>query len=927
MITRSLSCRRLPSNALILLLIWTLGAICDRIWLSFDNSIPAWDQADYLTGTLNYLQALQNLDLGNYEWWQNLWLLSSKIPPLTYIVAGLFQSIFGVGQEQAMLVMLLFSGILIASVYGLGKILFNSSVGLWAAALCQVLPGLYLLRLEFLLDYPLAAIVTFSFFCLTLWHFTGERERLKKLQKDLFFQQTLASNGKCQKIDHPVKISSPSPRLTWLNLCNSSLLAILFGISLGLALLVKQTSLFFLVTPIAWVGIVSLRQFRWLKLLQLVGSLWVSTWVFGGWYRTNWLTILTSGKRATIDSAIAEGDAPLNTINAWIYYWQQLPQQVSLPLLLIPIFTLLFYWGRFGEEREGRGGDGERGRRGDGEMGRWGGVRNRKLAKSPNRISQSLKWLAIFLISAYLLSSSNPNKDARYITPYLPTFAVFLAYGFTRVKSLFGQRIRWGTLGLAVVLMLLNLFPIGGFAGGLLTQTLSPQAQRHPETLAEIPHKEIITEIIRTEPYLRSTLGVLPSTEKINQHNLNYYGALTNFQVYGRQVGTRNRQIEQDARSLSWFLTKTGEQGSVPQSQPGIVKTVETSPNFKIQHSWRLSDGSTLNLYHQKEPTVEVMSRPLEYSSSQIIHEKNILPAPVTLTQLIFPENSPPGVPIPVTYRWTGSWEELKNGLVLLTWRKEDDETQKPLETKKKDLNSPPQSWLHDHAIGMGNLYTAIKKTEGNFQAIERTAMLPPANIVPGKYRLEASYLNRLSGEIYAINTPQTSITINPQATATPAPELDLITQLRTLATNLPKGTQAIAKIFDEVARINQYDPTQDYLLQAQLTSEYRLRHYNSDSDLAYTVALANVLQRRVKGAINSLERVTQIDSQNPFAWAYLAFVRLYNWQPQAADKALKIALKINPNQSEFQALAGVAALMQGNFIKAWENLSVLIRS
>lgn len=207
---------------------------------------------------------------------------------------------------------------------------------------------------------------------------------------------------------------------------------------------------------------------------------------------------------------------------------------------------------------------------------------------------------------------------------------------------------------------------------------------------------------------------------------------------------------------------------------------------------------------------------------------------------------------------------------------------------------------------------------------IERTAMLPPANILPGTYRLEASYLNRVSGEIYAINAPNQTITINPEATATPAPELDLITQLRILAINLPKGTEAVEKIFDEVARINQYDPTQDYLLQAQLTSEYRLRHYSSDSGLAYTVALANVLQRRVQSSIKSLERVTQIDAKNPFAWAYLAFVRLYNWQPEAAEKALKTALEINPNQREIKALAGVAALMQGNFIKAWENLSAL---
>ena len=69
--------------------------------------------------------------------------------------------------------MLGFSAVLILSVYGLGKVLFSETVGLWAAALCQVMPGLYRYRLEFLLDYPLAAVVTLSFFFLTLWFFTS----------------------------------------------------------------------------------------------------------------------------------------------------------------------------------------------------------------------------------------------------------------------------------------------------------------------------------------------------------------------------------------------------------------------------------------------------------------------------------------------------------------------------------------------------------------------------------------------------------------------------------------------------------------------------------------------------------------------------------------------------------------------------------
>ncbi|MGB7445159.1 MAG: glycosyltransferase family 39 protein [Coleofasciculaceae cyanobacterium] len=149
--------------------IWLLTTACDRLWFGLDHSVPPWDQADYLTGSLNYWQALQQPQWFSGEWWKDFWQISSKIPPLFYIVTAIIQQLVGTGPDQATLVLPLFSAILIISVYGLGRQLFNSRVGLWAALLCVILPGLYRYRLEFLLDYPLTVAVTFSFFCLTVW--------------------------------------------------------------------------------------------------------------------------------------------------------------------------------------------------------------------------------------------------------------------------------------------------------------------------------------------------------------------------------------------------------------------------------------------------------------------------------------------------------------------------------------------------------------------------------------------------------------------------------------------------------------------------------------------------------------------------------------------------------------------------------------
>ncbi|WP_322744707.1 phospholipid carrier-dependent glycosyltransferase [[Phormidium] sp. LEGE 05292] len=820
-------------------IIWLLGALCDRLWFALDHSTPAWDQAEYLTGTLNYGQALRNPQIFSGEWWVNFWQISSKIPPLVYILAGFVQNVFGNGPDRATIINLFFSAILLISVYGLGVYLFSVEVGLLAAVICQLLPGLYRVRLDFLLDYPLTAVVTFSFFCLTVWRFLGTAETQRTQRKEWFW-------------------------------------AVIFGLSLGVSLMVKQTALFFLLIPILWVLVATIRQKKWERLAQLFTAFLVSVLVFGFWYRINWLLILTSGKRATVDSAIAEGDPPLNTLAAWTFYWQDLPYVVSWVLLLVPIVGLLIYYFK-------------------------------SKSKNPKAkvLNPYLGWLVVFWIGSYLLCSLNINKDTRYVLPYLPVLAVFLAYCLTLWQGRFAKSIRWGTIGLAFLLMLCNLYPLGG---AWLTQFLSPRFQHYIYTGAQWPQREVIAEITQTEPYLRSNLGVLPSTPNLNQHNFNYFGALQNFQVYGRQVGTRKKFVLQDVRSLSWFVTKTGDQGSVPsEAQSQITQIVEQGKDFKLQKSWKLPDGSNLNLYRSKQPPVIVqpLAKPL---------------GKVSLNKVTVPEKVAPGTPVTVVYDWSGSWEQLQSGIVLLTWYNSA--------TPNQRINNQSR-WVHDHGFGMGNLYppNLSNNASKGFRVVEKMAMLPPAELTPGNYTLFATYLNRQTGENYPIKTPKVTVIIEPNASKIPAPELDLITQLRTLAISLPEGPKALDRVFEQIGRINQYDPTQDYLQQAEISLKFRLKREPSNWEFAYNLALTKVLQRDVKGAIAALQTVTQLDSQNPYAYAYLAFVHLYNWNPKAAQTALQPALAIDPNSPELQALSGVASAMQGNLIKAWRQLQPILNS
>ncbi|WP_224409626.1 phospholipid carrier-dependent glycosyltransferase [Oscillatoria salina] len=870
-------------SLLILAGIWLLGAVGDRLWFILDHAPPSWDRADYLNGAMNYWQALQSPQWFNGEWWRNFWLLSSKIPPLTYIATSPFFHFFGVSADTATLLLLVYSAILLLSIYGLGVLLFNNRIALWAAGICQLLPGLYRYRLEFLLDYPVTAVVTCSFFCLTLWKVKSKP--IKPVNINYFPEnppEELPPRSKFQKFTDKY--------------LNGWVCAIFFGLSFGVAMMVKQTSLLFLITPLIWIFLSILFQRHWERIAQLLVSFGISTLIFGWWYRTNWLLILTSGKRATLDSAIAEGDPALNTIHAWVYYWKILPYLLSWHLLIVPIVGLIVYGGRKFLTTDGR---------------RWTRISYRSVTKFIGRYS--LVWIGVFFFGGYLFSSLNINKDARYILPILPVLSLFLAAGLLAWRGRWQNEIRWGTIGLALLLAVINFFPID--RAEIVTNILSPRVQHRPYLGKEYPHEEVIAEIIKQDPYLQTTLAVLPSTSTINQHNFSFYGAKANFQVYGRQVGVREKEVVADGRSLDWFIVKTGEQGSVPEAQAQLVDFVEGIPAFRLETSWKLPDeDSDLILYHRKKPSVEV--KPISGKRET-----------VQLDRITIPEVTPPGVPVPVKYEWSGPWEKLKSGLVLLTWGWED-ETEIPVVAKFTDSN-PRMNWLHDRAIAMGRLTAGSKnpQPEDTFRVIERTAMLPDANILPGTYRLEALYLNRETGESYPIPIPETTIQIDPEAEPTPAPELDLITQLRTVAPNLAEGVAGLEPIFELTARINQYDPIQDYLNQAEQALAYRLDRQYLNLDWAYSLVLAQILQQNVEGAIASLEKVIQLDSDNPYNYAYLALVYLYDWRPFTAEEILEKANSLNPNLEIVQILSGVAAFMQGHLVKAWQILSPLINN
>lgn len=802
-----------------------MASSVDTLWLLVDQAPPAWDQGDHLTRAMNHWRVIETPQLASPAWWRELWQQApTQRAPLVYLLTTPFLMVLGRGFDQAVGVNLLFSAVLIGSVYRLGCRLFSPDVGKWAAAICLLSPTLAFLRTDYLLDYGLTALFTLCYAVTTEWWFA-------------------------KKSSHQWALS------------------LLTGLTIGLTLMTRTSGLLFLLPLLVWVIGVSLVRRQGWRLLQIGVGGAVAIATFWPWFSTNWITVISTTIESTAHGIIYRNDPQANRLAGWLFYPRALPQMLSSPILIAALVA--------------------------GGLG-WLNRRPFTVAQPPkaihgnsNDVRKAWWWLAVFLISIYVLGSLGSNKQLRLLAPCLPMLTVVLAAALSARRDRFGMVLRWGSVGLSSLLLLLHLFP--------LTPLPRWGAVRFPYVGPQWPNPAVIAEIIDAEPLLKSTLGMAVNTSQINPQNLDFYGAVADFQVEARQLAFSPDTADADSEALNWYLTKTGDQGAyntIEAGQAQLRQNIENSETLSIHQRWQLPDQSELRLYHRTTAPIEIVSIP---ESLDHVH----------ISDVQAPPSIQAGSLAPITYHLEGPWKALQPGLLLLTWQSTHSDGQ----------------WISDHGIGLGQLQTAqTGADENSFRVIERLVLAPPPQLPDGAYSLQAIYLNRQSGEAYPIDLPLIEVTLtaadSENVSALPPASLDLMTQLRALAQHY-FAIGDLDTVFNRVGQINQYDPIQAYLPQTEQALTYRLSKSPEQLNWQYTLLLAQVLQQKGSDAIATLNQITQLDPQNPYAWAYLGFVHLYCWQPSQAQSALDQATILDPDSTEVKALQAAAALMRFNIPRA----------
>jgi 4-amino-4-deoxy-L-arabinose transferase-like glycosyltransferase len=501
-----------------------------------------------------------------------------------------------------------------------------------------------------------------------------------------------------------------------------------------------------------------------------------------------------------------------------------------------------------------------------------------------NQISNPFKnpqllWLLVYCFGGYFFCSLATNKDSRFILPIFPVLSIFIAYGLNLFQTAWANRLRWATVGITGTLILINLFPIPGMDGLSKVPYIGAGLIHKANMETGFPNQNIIKSIAQNQPYLRSTIGMLASSRDLNGENLNLYGGFADFQVYARYFIERTTKdpklVEKDLKFVNWYITKTGELGDIDRS---ILPVVEQNPQIELYKTWKMPDSSDVKLYRRKDLSIAV--EPIVERVEKVRLEK------VTIS----PASD---LAVNTTYQVSGDRNLLKDGILILTWRGKD------------------RVWNHDRGIGLGELYLEHNQ-DRTFRITEHSVMLTPIKLPLNEYQLTATYLNRQTGATFPLVVPKIEIETKQDNRFEP----NAIAKLSQLSQPFARGK--LDDVFKELATLNQYDPTQDYLTQARKSIEYRISRGESQLDLKYTLALTQVLQRRIQPLLENLTKIAQSDSQNPYAWLYLGFVRLYNWQPQAAETAFQIADKSPTPPTELATLKIVSSIFRFDLVQAW---------
>ncbi len=278
-------------------LLWIVLGSADVWWMRHDHQPQGCDQAGHLIESMNFARTIQSFSLrGIWLEWNVEFGKQGEFtyPPLYHLITGVFMSFLRRPALAAVVSNEIFLWMLLLSVIQIGKRGFNIAVGVMSAILVGLYSNLAQFRHEAFIDFALTGMISWC-----AW----------QLVKTDGFRQRRASAA--------------------------------FGVSMGLALLLKQAVILFLALPILFVVLRHRREWgrdRWTNLLIATGAGLLTALP---WFGLHWRAVLANLALNQRVAAIEGDPMPWTFIGAIYYPWVMSCIQIGFPLFILAIVSAL----------------------------------------------------------------------------------------------------------------------------------------------------------------------------------------------------------------------------------------------------------------------------------------------------------------------------------------------------------------------------------------------------------------------------------------------------------------------------------------------------------------------------------------------------------------------------------------------------------
>ncbi len=479
-------------------------------------------------------------------------------------------------------------------------------------------------------------------------------------------------------------------------------------------------------------------------------------------------------------------------------------------------------------------------------------------------------WFLIYFLNCYLIVSLMSTKEIRFIMPLYPLFCIYLSIFINqRISKIFAIKIKKFILVSSIIISFIS-------SDGQAFQSVKNDKQYI------WPHKQIIQEIQNKNLNLTSTLAVLPDTMEINTFNLEAEASRQGEYVAVRQVISNKKSYKDDLKYFDWFLLKTGDQGIMTSESKDLLNLyLLNNSSFIIDKKWILPDKSELFLLRRRT-----------ISSNLSIKNNSFNSTTINITQI---EN---GININVL----GEGKYIKSSNLLIDFYGEGFQ---------KSAN-----------ISLANGFFHNSFNENKFYSLSQNIELDFPKNNSKIFKIKAILIND-DGAFIPLSIINNHIDIDEKLIDHEYIQMaNRIQKVELLGSYLKNGE--FKNLFDLVGIINQSDPKQRYLKNAEIIFSQRYKDNKYLKDL-YSVLISQILQKKVREAEKTINLILESDKENGNTYLAKSILNIYLLDKKDARFSINQANKFEKSLESKEVLniaEGLTYLLEMKFINAYKSFS-----